>query len=117
MTARRPTATYETPLEEDPFDVPLEQKIADLLVADQAASAVKGIAFTESSYAAQREWKTFAATDGSLTEQAITHVGAGVEAQRHRRRRAPAPELSRFGWRLAGRWVRIHPGPQPEGAR
>src|SRR6185503_17709106 len=59
---------YETPLEIDPFEVPLETKIADLLAADQAATAVKGIAFTESSYAAQREWKTFAATDGSLTE-------------------------------------------------
>src|SRR6476620_6804623 len=62
---------YETPLEEDPFAVPLETKIADLLVADEAASRVKGIAFTESTYAAQREWKTFAATDGSLTEQTI----------------------------------------------
>ena len=71
---------YETPLDEDPFEVPLETKIADLLAADQIATGVKGIAFTESSYAAQREWKTFAATDGSLTEQVITHVGAGVEA-------------------------------------
>jgi TldD protein len=78
----RPPAhgTYETPLEQDPFAVPLETKIADLLAADQAAGGVKGIAFTESSYAAQREWKTFAATDGSLTEQTITHVGAAVEA-------------------------------------
>src|SRR5437667_7112272 len=71
---------YETPLLEDPFEVPLETKISDLLAADQAACAIKGIAFTESSYAAQREWKTFAATDGSLTEQVITHVGAAVEA-------------------------------------
>ena len=85
---------YETPLEEDPFAVPLETKIADLLVADQAAARVKGIAFTESSYAAQREWKTFAATDGSLTEQVITHVGAGIEANavdgdEHQRRSYP----------------------------
>src|SRR6476620_4826390 len=69
----RPPArgTFETPLVQDPFTVPLETKIADLLVADEAASRVKGIAFTESTYAAQREWKTFAATDGSLTEQTI----------------------------------------------
>ena len=85
---------YETPLEEDPFAVPLETKIADLLAADQAAARVKGIAFTESSYAAQREWKTFAATDGSLTEQVITHVGAGIEANavdgdEHQRRSYP----------------------------
>ena len=47
--------------------------------ADEGAKG-KGIAFTESPYAAQREWKTFAATDGSLTEQVITHVGAGIES-------------------------------------
>ncbi len=52
---------FETPVEEDPFAVPLERKIADLLAADEAAARVKGIAFTESTYAAQREWKTFAA--------------------------------------------------------
>ena len=92
----RPPAqgTYETPFEEDPFEVPLETKIADLLAADQAARRVKGIAFTESSYNAQREWKTFAATDGSLTEQTITHVGAGIEANaidgdEHQRRSYP----------------------------
>ena len=50
----RPPATgrYETPLVEDPFAIPLEAKIADLLAADRAAVAVKGIAFTESMYAA-----------------------------------------------------------------
>ena len=31
-------------------------------------------------YHAQREWKSYAATDGSETEQVITHVGAGIEA-------------------------------------
>ena len=66
--------------------------------------AVKGIAFTESSYAAQREWKTFAATDGSLTEQVITHVGAAVEANaidgdEHQRRSYPD---SGGGWQAAG---------------
>jgi len=95
---------YETPLAEDPFEVPLETKIADLLAADQAATGVKGIAFTESTYAAQREWKTFAATDGSLTEQVITHVGAGVEANavdgdEHQRRSYPD---SGGGWQAGG---------------
>ena len=92
----RPPAhgTFETPVEEDPFAVPLERKIGDLLAADRAASRVKGIAFTESMYGAQREWKTFAATDGSLTEQTITHVGTAVEANavdgdEHQRRSYP----------------------------
>ena len=95
---------YETPFEVDPFGVPLEDKIADLLAADRAAATVKGIAFTESSYAAQREWKTFAATDGSLTEQVTTHVGAGVEANavdgdEHQRRSYPD---SGGGWQAGG---------------
>jgi TldD protein len=102
----RPPArgTFETPWDVDPFAVPLETKIGDLLAADEAAAAVKGIAFTESSYAAQREWKTFAATDGSLTEQVITHVGAAVEANaidgdEHQRRSYPD---SGGGWQAAG---------------
>src|SRR4026209_2696375 len=106
VLADRPPAygRYETPADEDPFDVPLETKIADLLAADQAASDVKGIAFTESMYAAQREWKTFAATDGSFTEQTITHVGSAVEANavdgdEHQRRSYPD---SGGGWQAAG---------------
>ena len=55
-------------------------------------------------YAAQREWKTFAATDGSFTEQVITHVGAAVEANavegdEHQRRSYPD---SGGGWQAAG---------------
>ncbi len=102
----RPVAhgRYETPIQEDPFEVPIETKIADLLAADEVASRVKGIAFTESTYAAQREWKTFAASDGSLTEQVITHVGAGVEANavdgdEHQRRSYPD---SGGGWQAGG---------------
>jgi TldD protein len=102
----RPPAngTYETPIEEDPFRIPLETKITDLLEADKRATSVKGIAFTESMYAAQREWKTFAATDGSFTEQTITHVGSAVEANaiegdEHQRRSYPD---AGGGYRAAG---------------
>ena len=85
---------FETPVEEDPFELPLERKIADILAADRAMNEVKGIAWTESLYSAQREWKTFAATDGSYTDQVITHVGAGLEANaidgdEHQRRSYP----------------------------
>ena len=108
----RPVARgrYETPIQEDPFEVPLQDKIADLLAADQVATQTKGIAFTESTYAAQREWKTFAASDGSLTEQVITHVGAGVEANavdgdEHQRRSYPD---SGGGWQAASyEYIRV----------
>ena len=102
----RPPAhgTYETPFVEDPFAVSLESKIADLLSADGAMNRVKGIAYTESLYAAQREWKTFAASDGSFTEQTITHVGSGLEANavegdEHQRRSWPD---NGGGWQAAG---------------
>ncbi|HXG25660.1 MAG TPA: TldD/PmbA family protein [Candidatus Binatia bacterium] len=92
----RPPAsgTYETPIEEDPFRIPLEAKITDLVEADRIAGRVKGVTFTESIYAATREWKTFAATDGSYTEQVLTSVGSGVEAHaiegdEHQRRSYP----------------------------
>lgn len=92
----RPVArgTYETPVAEDPFAIPLERKIADLVAADRAMSAIAGIAYTESLFAAQREWKTFAASDGSYTEQVITHIGSGLEANaidgdEHQRRSYP----------------------------
>ncbi len=102
----RPPASgrYETPLAEDPFAVPLETKLADLLAADEAMRRVDGLAFTESLYRAQRESKTFAASDGSYTEQTITHVGAGIQANavegdEHQRRSYPDDG---GGWQAAG---------------
>jgi TldD protein len=86
--------TFETPIEEDPFAVSLESKIGLLLAADAATSRPNGVSFTETRYDALREHKTFAATDGSYTEQTITHVGAGLEANaiegdEHQRRSYP----------------------------
>lgn len=102
----RPPAVgrYETPLAEDPFAVPLETKIADLLAADEAMRRAAPLAFSEAMYGAQREWKTFAALDGSYTEQVITHVGAGIEANavdgdEHQRRSYPD---AGGGWQAAG---------------
>src|SRR6266508_753998 len=107
----RPPArgSFETPVEEDPFSMALETKIGDLLAADAVANRVKGIAYTESMYGAQREWKTFAASDGSFTEQTTTHVGAAVQVNA-----TEGDELQRRsypddggGWQAAGyEWVR-----------
>ncbi len=124
----RPPAhgTYETPIREDPFTVPLEEKIGHLLAADEAARGVKGVAFVEARYDALRETRTFAATDGSWTEQTVTHVGAGVEANaiegdEHQRRAYPDADGGPFhaagyefvrGLDLAGR-----AGPARRGGR
>jgi TldD protein len=95
---------YETPVEEDPFTIPIERKIWHLLEADRVAAAVRGVTYTESTYGAQREEKTFAATDGSFTEQVLTHIGAAVEANAiegddHQHRSYPD---AGGGWRAAG---------------
>jgi TldD protein len=71
---------YETPVAEDPFTLPIDRKIADLLAADERMNSIKGVGFTETQYNAVREWKDFAASDGSETEQVITHTGAAIEA-------------------------------------
>jgi TldD protein len=80
--ADRPPARgrYETPIEEDPFAIPIDRKIADLLEADGRMTAVNGVAYTETGYHAQREWKTYADSEGSETEQVLTHIGAAIEA-------------------------------------
>ena len=62
--------------------------------ADRAAGPSRASTFTESMYSGHREWKTFAATDGSFTEQVITQVGTAVEANaiegdEHQRRSYP----------------------------
>ncbi len=92
----RPVASgsYETPVIEDPFAVSLEEKVALLVDADDAMRGAARLAFTEATYAAQRDHKVFAATDGSFTDQTITHVGAAIEANTvdgddHQRRSYP----------------------------
>ncbi len=102
----RPAAAgrWETPVAEDPFAVPLEAKIADLMAADAAMRRVGGVAFTAALYGAVRDQVTFAATDGSFVEQVISYAGAGIEANaidgdEHQRRSYPDDG---GGWNGAG---------------
>ncbi|MEX1294771.1 MAG: TldD/PmbA family protein [Candidatus Limnocylindrales bacterium] len=80
LDARPPAVgRYETPVDEDPFDVPVDQTVELLLEAERAMAQVKGATTTSAAYEAFREWKDFYATDGSHTEQVITHIGAGLQ--------------------------------------
>jgi TldD protein len=95
---------YETPLVEDPFDVPIDETVELLLAADAAMGRVEGVATTQADYHAFREWKTFASTNGSRTRQVITHVGASLEvnaASGDELQRRTYPE-SGGGYRAAG---------------
>jgi TldD protein len=79
----RPAAVgrYETPVLEDPFEVPIDRTVDLLLASERAMSAVAGVVTAKADYHAFREWKSFRATDGSATDQVVTHVGAGLEVQ------------------------------------
>ncbi len=117
----RPPAhgSYRTPYEVDPFGVPVEEKVADLMAAEAAMTRTPGIAFAEANYSAQREWKSFAASDGSETDQEITHVVANIEAnavsgdELQRRSYADSGQAAGYEWvrglDLVGNAERIAP--------
>jgi TldD protein len=64
-------ATWRSPIRKDPFEVPIEDKVATLFAANQAALAVRGAQFVTSSMFFLREEKTFASTEGSFITQTI----------------------------------------------
>jgi TldD protein len=62
---------WSTPIEKDPFDVALDDKVALLLGINAAALAVPGVSFCSSSMDFVREHKFFASTEGSYLEQTL----------------------------------------------
>jgi TldD protein len=62
---------WRSPIKVDPFEVPLADKVALLLAANEAALKVRGARFVNSGMNFLREEKTFANTDGALTEQTL----------------------------------------------
>jgi TldD protein len=73
-------ASYRTPVEEDPFGVSLDEKLAILMDADASMASVQGVSVREGTVEAARERKTFASSAGARIEQEITECGAGIEA-------------------------------------
>jgi TldD protein len=66
-----PDGRWRSPIKTDPFDVPVEEKAALLLAANEAALKVPGARFVNSGMFFLREEKTFASTDGTFTVQTI----------------------------------------------
>ena len=69
----QPTASgeWKSPIKVDPFDVPVADKVALLIAANEAAMKVKGVRFVNSGMNFLREEKTFASTDGTFTVQTL----------------------------------------------
>ncbi|HSH45395.1 MAG TPA: DNA gyrase modulator [Longimicrobiales bacterium] len=85
-----PDAKYETPVEIDPFDVPIADKVDLLLQANEAALGVEGARFVTSYMFFQREEKFFASTEGTVTDQTLVRGLPGMNIT------AVAPDASDF---------------------
>jgi TldD protein len=62
---------WRSPIEIDPFDVAIDDKVGLLLEANAAATRVAGARFASSSMSFVREQKFFASTDGIVTDQTV----------------------------------------------
>jgi TldD protein len=72
--AERVTATWNNPIKKDPFEVPLETKIAFLLKLNETAMAVKGVSFVNSQVLFVDEQKYFASGEGSRVTQRLVRT-------------------------------------------
>jgi TldD protein len=71
---------YESPAGRDPFEVPLEDKLAVLAAADTGLRTEPGVVLTLARFEALRVDKLFASTDGALCRQRLTECGGGLTA-------------------------------------
>ncbi len=76
----RSRGTYKTPLAIDPFSVPLDERIALLLEADEAMRRVPQITVATGTIVCVRDEKLFGNTEGALVEQEIVQTGGGIAA-------------------------------------
>ena len=66
-----PEGRWRAPIEIDPFDVPIEEKVDLMIRANTAAMSVNGARFVNSFMAFLKQDKTFASTEGSYIEQTL----------------------------------------------
>jgi TldD protein len=72
--------TWMTPVTRDPLEVPLEDKIALLLAANDAALKVKNVRFVTSGLALLREVKSLVTSEGTNVTQTMIRVGPSFAA-------------------------------------
>jgi len=68
----------------DPFDVPLDRKLATLLAADKILRAKPEITATECSMSFRRESQVFVSSAGASIEQVVLRSGAGIQCCAHK---------------------------------
>ena len=74
------TAQWSTPVQEDPFDVPLHEKVGLLMDVSERMQRVKGLSFAEASLDFYRRKTSFASSEGAAIDQTVVNSGGGLEA-------------------------------------
>ena len=74
------TGTWITPVSRDPLEVPVEEKIALLLAANDAALKVPTVRFASSALDMLREVKTLVTSEGTNVTQSLIRVGPSFQA-------------------------------------
>jgi TldD protein len=72
--------SWITPIARDPLEVPLEEKIALLLAANEAALKVPNVRFVTSGMSLLRELKTLVTSEGTNVTQTLIRVGPTFSA-------------------------------------
>ncbi|MDX1450904.1 MAG: TldD/PmbA family protein, partial [Acidimicrobiia bacterium] len=72
--------TFRTPVEIDPFSIPLEDKLNVLLMADAEMSRVPSVRVRQGNLVFLQERKWFANSEGAFTDQTIVETGGGIVA-------------------------------------
>jgi TldD protein len=73
------TARWSSPVQVDPFNVPLEEKVALLMEASRRMQAVKGLSFGQAMLDLYRRRTRFASSEGAAIDQTVTNSGGGIE--------------------------------------
>lgn len=103
-------ATWTSPHERDPLEVPLEEKTAHLLAAATAArEAAPGLSFVDATTDAWRTATAYRSTAGARIDQTVLQVGGGLSAYAVR-----GGEVQRRSWPTSfrgqfetGGWERV----------
>ena len=73
-------ASWRSDVLEDPFLVPLEEKVALLMEATRRMQTVPGVSFAEGGLDFFRRSTWFASSEGAAIDQVVTQSGGGTEA-------------------------------------
>jgi TldD protein len=72
--------SWSSPVGKDPFAVPAEEKIGLLTSATEQMERVPGVRLGRGTMDLLQQQIWFASSEGSLIDQTVVHVGAGIEA-------------------------------------